>query len=159
MTDLQRQTLIVAKRFMGAREDLGANRGTVIRRFQLFIGRWMVGQPWCAAYATFCIHIAAQELGIKTTFIKSASSSAIYAWAKKNHRLLSAPAPGCVFVVRKGGSGDDDRRSEVGKSHIHTGLVHTVNPDGVLITVEGNASNRVRWGKRSQAGLDFIEIV
>lgn len=158
MTPLQQRTLVVAKRYIGASEDLGPNRGTVIQRFQLWYGRWMLGQSWCVAFAIYAVDVAAKELKVPNPLLKTASSSALYLWAKQQGRLLREPEPGCVFVVRRGGDGDSDGRRDAGKSHIHTGLVHDVEPDGRLLTLEGNRGDAVRWARRGQAGLDFIRI-
>lgn len=148
MTPLRQRVLQIAKRHVGEHETAGKpNRGPVggiVNTVQLWIGNWMLGQPWCAAFGTYCIAKAAQELGVKTDFIKSASSSAIYAWALKNGRLLSAPEPGCIGLVKAG------KNAAAGKSHEHTFLVHTLELDGKqVLTVEGNWSDRVRWNRRS----------
>lgn len=158
MTPLQQRTLQVAKRFVGVRENLGPNRGTVVQKFQLWYGRWMVGQPWCVAFAVYCCDVAAKELGVPNPLLKTASSSALFAWAVKHGRRQPEPAAGDIFVVRSGGLGDSDGRNNAGKTHIHTGLVHTVEPNGTLTTIEGNFGNAVKWNKRNQRGLDFIRI-
>lgn len=158
MTPLQQRTLQIAKTFVGASENLGPNRGTRIERIQLWFGRWMLGQPWCAAYVVYCCELAAKDLKLPRTVPKYASCSLIYAWAKKNGRLLANPQPGCVFLVRKGGSGDSDGRADRGKSHIHCGFVHDAHSSGRLVTVEGNYSNRVSWNHRAASGLDFVRI-
>jgi hypothetical protein len=154
-TPLQQRTLQVAKRWVGERET-GVNRGKkggIIQTAQLWFGNWMVGQPWCAAFATYCIFKAAKELGVKNPFIKSASSSAIYAWAKKTGRLLNGPEPGCIGLVVAG------RNAAKGKSHEHTFLVHNIDGDEV-VTIEGNWSNKVRWNRRKKAAanLDWVRI-
>jgi len=158
LTDLQQRTLQVAKRFIGASENQGPNRGTRIAPFQLWFGKWLLGQPWCAAYVIYCCEIAAKELGLPRTVPKYASCSLIFAWAKQKGRLLDHPEPGCIFLVRRGGQGDSDGRADRGKSHIHTGFVHGVESDNRLLTVEGNFGNRVAWNRRSAAGLDFVRI-
>lgn len=154
MTPLQQRTLQVAKRYVGASEDEGNNRGRIIAQFQLFFGRWMLGQPWCAAFATFCIHKAEAELNLPHTFLTSPSSSAIYAWAKKAGRLLAHPEAGCVGLVKAG------EHAAKGKSHEHTFLVHTLEAEGSrVLTVEGNWSNRVRWNRRSVTNnYDWVRI-
>lgn len=158
MTPLRQRTLQVAKRFVGASENIGPNRGTVIERFQLFIGRWMIAQPWCVAFSVYCVYRAANELKMGTDLLKTASSSALYTWAKRHGRLLTKPEAGCILLVRAGGAGDSDGRADHGKSHIHCGLVHTVEADGTLVTIEGNFGNKVKWNRRRATGLDFVRI-
>lgn len=147
MTELQQRTLQVAKRYLGVYEDQGSNRGKVIAQFQLFIGRWVLGQPWCAAFASFCLFTAAKELGVTPEFEKTASSSAIYRWAKRTGNLLPKPTDGCIGLVIGGPTG-----------HEHTCLVHTVEGDTVL-SVDGNISNRVRWVRRSTASMHYVRII
>lgn len=158
LTPLQRRTLQFAKSFVGAREDLGPNRGTRIERIQLWFGRWMLGQPWCAAFVVYSCELAAKDLGLPRTLPKYASCSLIYAWAKKHGRLLAKPEPGCVFLVRAGGSGDSDGRADKGKSHIHCGFVHDVHSSGRLVVVEGNYRDACTWNHRPATGLDYVRI-
>lgn len=152
MNAVQQRTLQIAKRYLGANENQGTNRGTIIAKFQLFIGKWMLGQPWCAAFATFCVWHAEDELKLPHTFLSSASSSAIYAWAKKSGRLLAHPVDGCVGLVKAG------PHATKGKSHEHTFLVHTVKGNRV-VTVEGNWKNRVMWFNRPISDdYDYVRI-
>lgn len=157
MTPLQQRTLQVAKRFIGVREDLGPNRGTVVQKFQRFIGNWMLGQPWCIAFLVFCCRTAAKELGVPCKIPMTASSSHLFRWAKQHGALLAGPEPGCIGLVRAGGRGDDDGRSNRGASHIHGFLVHDVQGTEV-VTVEGNMGNAVRWGRRLAKRLDYVRI-
>ena len=56
------------------------------------------------------------------------SVSEITDWARSTGRLTQTPAPGELILF--------------GTEHV--GIVKSVNPDGSLTTVEGNASNGVR---------------
>lgn len=162
MNALQQRALQVAKRYIGVKETTGRNDGPVVRMFQRYVAKgyaWLDSQPWCVCYVTYCVHAAAKELGVKPAMPYEASSSRLYAWAKKNGRLLKAPRNGCIGLVRRGGRGDQDGRATGGSSHIHCFLVHTVEPDGRLVTLEGNYRNSVGWGKRKASDpLDYVEI-
>lgn len=149
MTQLQRQTLIVAKRFVGTREVGGSNRGPLVEKFLAFVGL-AKGNPWCASFAAYCCHMAAKELGVSCSVPKTGSTSAIARWAMKTGNILSQPEPGCLVLVRG---------NAYGTGYVHTALVHDVLPNGMLLTVEGNWLNSVRWNRRTAAGCDFARIV
>ncbi|HYF39964.1 MAG TPA: hypothetical protein VD930_09765 [Gemmatimonadales bacterium] len=160
-TPLVQRTLQLAKQYVGQREATGRNDGWFPRLVQRFVAkgsRWLDNQPWCVCYATYVIHTAAKELGIKPAFPNSASSSQVYAWAKQHGKLLRAPVPGCVGLVRRGGQGDQDGRNDAGKTHIHTFIVHDIQGT-TLITTEGNYRNSVCWNKRRHPwNCDFVAI-
>jgi hypothetical protein len=162
LTALQQRTLQVAKRLVGKREATGRNDGWIARLTQRAVDpllTWLENQPWCVCFVVYCVHTAAGELGVRSILPKLASSSLLYSWAKRNGKLLAKPVSGCIGLVRRGGSGDHDGRGNAGKSHIHTFFVHTVLPDGTLITVEGNFRNAVCWNRRrAPYGCDFVEI-
>jgi hypothetical protein len=141
--------LQVAKRFVGVREEGGANRGPWVEKFLAFVGLAR-GNPWCASWAVYCCHLAAKELGQSCSVPKTGSTSAIARWAKKTGNLLDGPEPGCLALVRG---------NAYGTGYVHTALVHDVLPDGLLLTVEGNWLNSVRWNRRKAAGCDFARIV
>lgn len=162
MTELQQRTLQVAKAKVGQREATGRNDGPFVRMLQRFVANgaaWLDGQPWCIMFVTWAIHAAAKDLNIKPVVPKNASSSSLYQWARRNAMLLTHPVAGCIGLVRRGGRGDSDGRSSAGKSHIHGFLVHTVEADGTLVTVEGNFSHAVKWNRRRKPyNCDFVQI-
>lgn len=157
LTPLQRRSLQIAKRHVGEREATGRNDGAAVRFWQRLVAKgatWLDNQPWCVCFATGVVYLAGKELGISPALPLNASSSSLYAWAKREGQLLPGPVEGCIGVVRapKGGSAG-------GKSHTHTFLVHTVQPEGVLVTVEGNFRNSVGWNRRrAPFGCDWVEI-
>lgn len=148
-TSLEQRTLPIAKSFVGVREATGRNDGPVVSRFQRFVANgasWLLGQAWCVCFVVYCVKVAARDRGLRSRLPLTASSSALYRWFKGQGLLLSSPRPGCVGMVRGGATG-----------HRHTFLVHDVQ-DGVLITVEGNLRNGVRWNRRPSEGCDFGRI-
>lgn len=161
MTELAQKSLQFAKQKMGVKEATGRNDGAEVRVFQRWaakVGTWMDNQPWCVAFATWCVWQGARALGRTSLIPERASTSRLYAWAKKNGKLLSHPVDGCIGLVRNGGRGDQDGSANHGKTHIHTFLVHTVEGNKVL-TIEGNYRNAVCWNRRPiNSTLDFMEI-
>lgn len=162
MNALQQKTLQVAKTKVGEKEATGRNDGPFVRMLQRWAaksGTWLDNQPWCVMYATWCVWEAARNLGTVSIIPERASSSRLYAWAKVHGKLLPKPVDGCIGLVRNGGSGDQDGGSNRGKTHIHCFLVHTVEPSGKLITLEGNWKNSAGWNHRPNSrGLDFVAI-
>jgi len=162
LTPLQQRSLQIAKRHIGEKEATGRNDGPAVLFWQRLVAKgykWLDKQPWCACFATGVVHLAAKDLGITPRLPLDASSSSLYRWAKANGELLLGPTDGCIGLVKAGGAGDHDGRSNAGSSHIHTFLVHTVNPDGSLATIEGNFRNSTCWNKRKPPyGCDFIRI-
>jgi len=157
LTRLQQRSLQIAKRHVGEREATGRNDGAAVRFWQRLVAKgysWLDNQPWCVCFATGVVYLAGKELGVTPELPLNASSSSLYAWAKRQGKLLPQPVDGCIGVVRApvGGSAE-------GRSHTHTFLVHTVHPNGVLASVEGNFRNAVGWNQRRVPyGCDWVEI-
>lgn len=162
MTPLAQKALQIAKAKVGQREATGRNDGPFVRLLQRWAakgGVWLDNQPWCVMYATWAVWEAARVLGTTSLIPERASSSRLYAWAKKHGRLLKRPVDGCIGLVRRGGAGDQDGSANRGKTHIHCFLVHTVEPSGRLVTLEGNWRNSVGWNHRKTSEpLDYVEI-
>lgn len=161
-TRLEQQTLRVAKQCLGYREETGRNDGWFPRLVQRWVARgatWLDNQPWCIMFVTWAVHRAASQIGVTPVIPRNASSSSLYAWAKKHQKLLPVPKPGCIGLVRRGGQGDQDGGSNAGKTHIHGFFVHSVTASGELVTVEGNFRNSVCWNKRRRPyNCDWMEI-
>ena len=149
MTPLAQRTLQIAKQFVGQKEATGRNDGWLPRLVQRWVARgaaWLDNQPWCACFATYCIHAAAQELGLPVRVPPNASSSSLYRWFRANGKLLRAPVAGCVGLVKGGPTG-----------HSHTFLVHDVQ-GAEVVGVDGNYQNAVGWSRRPVSACDYGEI-
>lgn len=172
LTPLQQRTLQVAKRHLGEHEATGHNDGKLPSFVQRWVAKgqaWLDRQPWCACFATWAIHSAANELRREGVAVDGprippcASSSSLYRWFQANH-WLSKPLPGRVGLVRGGSTG-----------HSHTFLIHDIvrptvsgqlsvlggslDPSAVLPTdrvigVDGNYHNAVSWSRRRVADVD-----
>jgi hypothetical protein len=109
----------------------GSNDGPQIAEYRSAVQGSYAGAPWCAYFASWCARQAGAPLGDQGQGLGSVSE--ITDWARQTGRLTSTPAPGELILF--------------GTEHV--GIVKSVNADGSLTTVEGNASNGVneetRW--------------
>lgn len=154
MNRLGSEALEVAKAKIGIKEATGKNDGPFILMVQRWVAagsKWLDGQPWCACFATWCIYQAAEKLGMKPRMPKSASSTSLYAWFKKNGELLTAPEPFCVGLVKGSGGAK-------GKTHHHTFLVESIEGN-VVKGIDGNYRNAVGRSVRLAKDCDFGRIV
>ena len=177
LSPLQRRALIVAKRHVGTREATGRNDGPLPLLVQRWVAKgaaWLDRQPWCACYATWAVHRAANELRAAGEEVEgprippNASSSSLFRWFRAQ-QLLTPARPGTVGLVKGGPTG-----------HRHTFLVHDVvrpagaralsmlsgslapadvRPTDLVIGVDGNYRNAVQWSKRRVSECDFGAIV
>lgn len=141
----------IAQRQIGVKEATGKNDGKQVAVYQDYIGKWVEGEPWCAAFASWCIGQAAAKLGITTLFKKSAGSTEIWAQAKKNGTTLTSPIPYCIGLIRApAGSG---------KTHEHTFRVNSVDlPKGIVHSIDGNWSNQVMETAHPISRCDFVAV-
>jgi hypothetical protein len=120
----------LAYQSVGVREEpVGANWGKSVSIYLASVGIYQPA-PWCAAFVNYKIHQAAQQLGMTTDWPRTAYCPAILAWAKRVGRILAAPQPGCIFLVR----------GLLPGSAKHTGFVYRVT-GGTIQTVEGNSND------------------
>jgi CHAP domain len=124
--------LQVAESQVGVTEQPpGSNDGPQIAEYRTAVQGAYAGAPWCAYFASWCARAAGVPLGEQGQGFGSVAE--ITDWARRTGRLTQTPAPGELILF--------------GTQHV--GIVKSVNADGSLTTVEGNASNRVneetRW--------------
>jgi CHAP domain len=126
-TDAGLQTLRVAETQVGVTEQPpGSNDGPQIAEYRTATQGAYAGAPWCAYFVSWAAAQAGTPLGDQGQGLGSVSE--ITDWARSTGRLTSTPAPGELILF--------------GTAHV--GIVKSVNADGSLTTVEGNASNGVR---------------
>ena len=104
----------------------GSNDGPQIAQYRTATQGAYAGAPWCAYFVSWCAAEAGSPIGSQGQGLGSVA--AITDWARSTGRLTQTPAPGELILF--------------GTEHV--GIVKSVNPDGTLTTVEGNASNGVR---------------
>lgn len=140
----------IAMTHVGQKEATGRNDGKYVDALEKKFG--MKGQPWCAMECTSDIMDAAANLGIKPVLHKSASSTEIYAQAKKNALLLKAPIPYCIGLLRGNGG-------TPGKDHHHTFRVISIDAKaGVVHSLDGNWGNQMQYTVHPIAGCDFVAV-
>jgi CHAP domain len=103
----------------------GSNDGPQIAQYRTATQGAYAGAPWCAYFVSWCAAEAGAPIGSQGQGLGSVA--AITDWARSTGRLTQTPAPGELILF--------------GTAHV--GIVKSVNPDGTLTTVEGNASNGV----------------
>ena len=124
--------LQVAETQVGVTEQPpGSNDGPQIAQYRTATQGAYAGAPWCAYFVSWCAAQAGDPIGDQGQGLGSVAE--ITDWARSTGRLTATPAPGELILF--------------GTQHV--GIVKSVNPDGSLTTVEGNASNGVheetRW--------------
>ena len=119
--------LQVAESQVGVTEQPpGSNDGPQIAEYRTATQGAYAGAPWCAYFVSWCANQAGAPIGDHGQGLGSVAE--ITDWARSTGRLTQTPAPGELILF--------------GTEHV--GIVKSVNPDGSLTTVEGNASNGVR---------------
>lgn len=154
MNLLSIETLNIARVFIGAKEATGNNDGPFCEMLDNFMDSrlgWMRGQPWCAAFACFCISLASAKIGTQPRLPRFAGTSMFFDWYLKNDLLLAKPEPYCLGML-KGGEGYPE------KTHHHTFLVESIDGDFVK-TIDGNWNDSVLETRHPIADCDFGPIV
>jgi len=133
MPTLAELAVEIALHYDGVREIGGNNRGPQVEAFQRSIGL-DPGDPWCAAFVSFCIKEAAKALGVTPKF--QYGGSVYKLWTKNPELQLSEPGPNTVFCI-------DHGLSKSGSRIGHTGFCVAVNPSHTetLETMEGNTNS------------------
>jgi hypothetical protein len=130
MTSLERQVLVVARSYVGVREQGGQNCGPEVARFQATCG-CKPGDRWCACFACTVIAEAASVAGVTPAFQPSGNSMHLLTLNRslridedKARELLGQFIP-LVGIINHGN----------GKGHtiFAIGIAHNL-----LITIEGN---------------------
>lgn len=138
-TLLGKQVVEVAKRYLGVEEQpRGSNQGPYINEFLKHVGL-PPGNPWCTAFVSYCVHKAANELGIPTDFPKTGWTPALLTYAKQKNILFTRneieagvkPLPGWIALFYY------PNLHRVA----HSGIVVRLLPLGIVQTIEGNTSD------------------
>ena len=118
------QALSNAAGEIGVRELTGHNDGAAIAKYRNGVDN---NAAWCASFVSWCYKG-------NDVFGYQASVSGIQMAAQRkglySEKGTYTPKPGDVMIQKNGCS--------------HTGIVESVDPDGTIHTIEGNASNQVK---------------
>lgn len=126
-------------------EPKNSNRSICIDKYNVTVLNKKTNLPWCATFVSYVFDKTFQELGLKNTFIKTASTTDIYNWGKKNNLLDKVPAVGSVHYSTREGGG-------------HVGIVVKVNNSNEFTTIDGNSDDSVRVVKRNINDKDYYFI-
>lgn len=123
--------LTVARATLGASEvPSGTNAGPFVERCLAVTGNGK-GDPWCASFVAM---VGQTAFGKRWPVPLTASCLAVSGWAAQA-RCRLAPSEGArvgdLFLLWYGGKLN---------RHAHIGFVLAVNPDGSIVTIEGNTS-------------------
>jgi CHAP domain len=147
--------LAFAQADLGTEETpIGSNRGTRVDLFNQEAGA-PLGSPWCMSYAYFCVHHASLHAGIAVPILRTASCSALYAWAAAHGKLTATPQPGDIGLLKGGPNG-----------HHHAIIVVSGDGPGRVKSLEGNtdpvAGSPEGYGvfarERDMGSLDFVSV-
>jgi hypothetical protein len=114
--------------FVGVTEQTGNNDGPYVEMFQRWTDGVAAHEPWCMAFAQFCVGNAAQQFGLISPL--PASEHVLTVWNNSQHLVVFPPYVGCLALWQHPGT-----------TNGHTGIVTGVDEqNGVFNTVEGNTS-------------------
>jgi cell wall-associated NlpC family hydrolase len=136
------RALVAAQTQIGqAEQPPGSNDGPAIAMYRSAVEGSYAGAPWCAYFVSWAAAQAGAPIGDRGQGLGSVA--AIAEWAGRTGRLVSQPQPGDLILF--------------GTRHV--GIVQSVNPDGSLTTVEGNASSAVSVERHSPSeATGFVRL-
>jgi hypothetical protein len=120
---------------VGVRESGVPNGGVPFERYQRPFG-YTSPVPWCACFVSWNYWQTTLKL---PPWKNRAYVGSVYDWARAGGHLTSSPQRGDMFGIR------DE----------HMGLVAARMRNGIVLTVEGNWSDRVLSQQRAMSGLWF----
>lgn len=109
---------------IGVREASGRNDGAAVAKYRGGVDN---GAAWCASFVSWCYEgndIFGYQAAV-SGIMESAKAKELYSEVG-----TYTPKPGDIMIQKNGCS--------------HTGIVESVDPDGTIHTIEGNASNSVK---------------
>lgn len=129
-TPLIRECVSLAISQIGVEESpRGSNRGPEVDEYlrSVWLDPELDSYPWCAAFVSWVIQNAAQDLSVALQFRWSASAMGLV--SRNPQLVLASPVAGCVGVINHGH----------GKGHAF--LIIATNDLGFVQTIEGNSNN------------------
>lgn len=129
-----------AKRWVGVLEE-GTNSGQLIKIFQCACDERASQEPWCMAFAQYCIKMTEgaytalfpQDQDVKSTIFRS--EHCLTTWNKSSHLRIEKPIKGSLCIWQKY---DGSKPTTSG----HTGIVIEVQDNGTISVLEGNTAPR-----------------
>jgi hypothetical protein len=139
------RALAIAQGEVGVSEmPPGSNESPRIAEYRTATAGAYPGAPWCAYFVSWAAAQAGTPIGDGGSGLGAVAG--VTDWATRTGRLLPPgvePAPGDLILF-------GDR---------HIGIVESVNPDGSLMTVEGNHESAVSRVRRSRTeATGFVRL-
>lgn len=133
--------------WLGCKELAKTGSSPCLNEITEYYNGKQTNEPWCAKFVWMVVDKCSKDFRIKNFLPKTASTLTMVNTAEsKGIRVDKTPAPGCIFFKTRTGGG-------------HVGFVSQVTAQNVLITLEGNKSNSVAWGKHTNlSGYRFIHV-
>jgi hypothetical protein len=125
MNKLRLAALAVAVTQLGVHEKTNKNDGPEVEMYLKSVGLGK-GNPWCMAFAYWCVSQAATATGERNYLRKT--GSVMMQWNSTLCKRSLTPEPGAIFIMDFGGGTG------------HTGFVEKVEGEYVY-TVEGNTND------------------
>lgn len=128
-----------ANRWVGVIEE-NSNQGQLIKIFQKSVDGKASQEPWCMAFAQYCIQMVDDAFAALFPGNPTEKSGifrgehCLTVWNKSKHLQSSTPSPGSLCIWQK-------YNGLEASSSGHVGIVTEVHADDTVSVVEGNTSN------------------
>lgn len=132
----------------GAGEVGGNNRGPWVEKYLAGAGL-RPPQPWCAAFACWCVHEACLQLHLPMPMRYTASALTLFHECQDEGWQVQACQPGDLVFWHRG---------YVGSGLGHVGIVEYVH-DGKIQTIEGNHTSQVAKFRYTWPFADFVGYI
>lgn len=129
-----------ATNWVGLKEKKGSP-SSIINVFRRANDGVAEGEPWCAAFVQYCVSSVANRNNLEISL--AASELCYNLWHNTPKRCrLKGPVPGSIIIWNYPGT-----------QRGHTGIVHSVMPDGLINTIEGNTGDPREGADKSFRGV------
>lgn len=125
-------------------QPMGSNAGPEVSKYLAYVGL-KPGNPWCAAFACFCVGMMLEQMGLHWAHPQTGSTHAILRWGEDNGMVVHGqPQPGDIGCII------------YDKVHGHTVICVADPPGADVATVEGNYGDKVSNNRRRVASCTWI---
>jgi CHAP domain-containing protein len=123
------------------------NKSACLTELHNLYGNEPTDEPWCAIFVWTMVNETCKLFSVENKLPKTKSTTSMKERASNSGlKVDRTPAPGAIFYYPRTGGG-------------HVGIVSSIEGNE-LVTIEGNVSDRVRFGRRSinQHPFHFIHV-
>lgn len=147
-SELFKRRLLVseAKRWVGVKEQGGANKGQIVEMFQAAVGPQFIGQAWCLSFVMFCLQqvdkLVYETISTTVSFTKLPKTAhCLTLWNSSQNFRVSDPKSGHLVLWNYYEKGRQTTRGHIG---VIVGLgksnAKLIKHD-LLHTIEGNTAD------------------